>query len=102
MEADHFREPFDDVGNILERVGKGAARRHVGLPKAWQVGSDEMKPARELRDEITEHVAGRWKAMQQQNRWRVLRSSLPIEDLDAVDIDLAEVDSAHGKSFSCV
>ena len=58
-----------------------------------------MKPVRELRDEITEHVAGRWKAMQQQNRWSVLRPRLPIEDFDAVDIDLAEADSAQGKSF---
>src|SRR6266436_4465520 len=85
METDYFGKPIDDIRNILERVRKGVARRHVGLPKARQVGSDEAKSVRELRDEITEHVAGGRKAMQQQDRWRVLRPRFPIEDLDAVE-----------------
>src|SRR3989454_8746880 len=90
-EADHLGEAIDDVRDILERIGEGAARRQVGI--------DEAEPVRELRDEIAEHVASGGKAMQQQNRWRVLRPSLAVEDLDAVDIDLPERNRAHGKSF---
>src|SRR6185295_1826766 len=75
---------------------------HVGLPKRRQVGSDEAEPVRELRDEIAEHVASGGKAVQQQNRWRVLRPSLAVEDLDAVDIDLPERNRAHGKLLSSI
>src|SRR6267142_3077174 len=101
-EADHVGEAIDDIRDILERVGEGAARRHVGLPKRRQVGSDEVKPVRELRDEIAEHVAGGGKAVQQEDRWRVLRPSLAVEDPDAVDIHLPVRDRVHGNSFrSC-
>jgi hypothetical protein len=79
MEADHLGEAIDDVRDILERVGEGAPRRHVRLPKPWQVGSDKAKPVRELRDEIAEHVDGGGKAVQQQDRWRVLRPGFAIE-----------------------
>src|SRR5262249_32178604 len=59
----------------------------------------EPKPVGELRDEIAEHVAGGGKAVQQEDRWRVLRPSLAIENSDAVDIHLPVHDRAHGKSF---
>ena len=58
-----------------------------------------MKPVRELRDEIAEHVAGSRKAMQQEDRWRVLRPGLAVENADAVDIHLLVHDRAHKKSF---
>src|SRR5262249_2215489 len=84
---------------ILERVGEGAARRQVGLTKRRQVGSDEAKPVRQLRDEIAEHMTGCGKAVQQEDRRRVLRPSLAIEHSDAVDIYLAVHNSLHGNSF---
>ncbi len=67
-ETDHLGEAIDDVCDALERVGEGAACRHVGLPERRQVGSDEAKPVRELRDEIAEHVAGGGKAVQEEDR----------------------------------
>ena len=87
-ETDHLGEAVDDLRNILERVSEGAARRHVGLAKRRQIGSNEVKPVRELRDEFAEHVAGGWKAVQQKDRWRVLRPGLAVENADAVDIHL--------------
>jgi hypothetical protein len=50
LEADHVGEPIDDGRDTFERVGKGASSWHVRLPKPRQVGSDEPKPVRELRD----------------------------------------------------
>jgi hypothetical protein len=101
-ETDHLGEAIDDIRDILERVSECAARRHVGLPKRRQVGSDDAKPVRELRDEIAEHVAGGGKAMQQENRWPLRRPSLAVEYIDAVDIHLPVRDGVHGKSFrSC-
>jgi len=88
--------------DILERVSEGAARRHVGLPKRREIGSNEMKPVRELRDEIPEHVAGGRKAVQQKDRWRVLRPGLAVENAYAVDIHLPVCDRGRGKSFRLV
>ncbi len=99
MEADHLGEAIDDVRDILECVDEGAPRRHVGLPKPRQVGSDEAKPVRELRDEIAKHVAGGGKAVQQEDRWRVLRAGFAIEYFYAVDIHLPVSDCTHGNSF---
>ena len=99
LEADHLGKAIDDVRDIPERVGEGAPRWHVRLPKPRQVGSDEAKPVRELRDEIAEHVAGSRKAVQQQDRWRVLRPGFTIEYSDAADIRLPEGNRAHGNSF---
>src|SRR5262249_13455461 len=94
--------PIDDVRDILERVSESAGRRHVGLSKTGQVGSDEDKPVRELWDEIAEHVASGRKAVQQKDCWRVLRTGLAVENTDALDIHLPVSDLAHGKSFrSC-
>ena len=87
-ETDHLGEAIDDVCDILECVSEGAARRHVGLSKRRQIWSNEVKPVRELRDEIAEHMAGGRKAVQQEDRWRVLRPGLAVENADAVDIRL--------------
>src|SRR5262249_1170682 len=98
-ETDYLGEAIDDVRDILEGISELAARRHVGLPKRRQVGSDKVKSVRELRDQIAEHVAGGGKAVQQEYRWCVLRSSLAIENPNAVDIQLPIRDRARGKSF---
>src|SRR4029077_8154232 len=85
-ETHHLGEAIDDLRNILERVSEGATRRHIGLAKRRQIGSNEMKPVRESRDEVAEHMAGARKAVQQKDRWRVLRPRLAVENADAVDI----------------
>src|SRR5262249_46303534 len=95
-ETDYLGEAIDDVRDILKRVSESAGRRHVGLSKTGQIGSDEAKPVGQLRDEIAEHVAGGGKAVQQKNCWRVIRASLAVENADAVDIDLPVCDRAHG------
>src|SRR5262245_19236509 len=100
LEAHHLDEAIDDVRDIFERIREGAPRRHVRLPKPRQVGCDEAKPVFELRHEIAEHVAGGRKAVQQKDRWRVLRPGFAIEYSDTVDIQLAERDRGHWNSFS--
>src|SRR5882724_253505 len=87
-ETDHLGEAINDVRDILEGVSEGTARRHVGLPKRRQIGSNEMKLVRELRDEIAEHVAGGRKAVQQKDRWGVFWPGLAVENADAIDNSL--------------
>src|SRR5262249_50607696 len=95
IDADHLGESSDDVRDVLERIGECAPVRHVGLAKRWKVWGDQAKPIRELRNEITEHVAGRWKTVQQEERRRALRSGFTIEDRESVDIRLLIRDRAH-------
>src|SRR5262249_17519951 len=50
-----------------------------------QIGRNHMKSVGELRNEIAEHVACRWKAVQQKDCRSVQATGLPVEDVDAVD-----------------
>jgi hypothetical protein len=56
-ETDDLRKAIDDPRDIIECVGERAAIRHVGLAEPRKIGRDDVKPVRELRDEIAEHVA---------------------------------------------
>ena len=95
IEADHLGEAVDDAGDVVERVGEFVARRHVRLAEAGQIGRDDVEAIREQRDQITEHVAGARKAMQQQQLRRIRRPGLAIEDLEAVHIGGPVFDGSH-------
>src|SRR5215813_11303224 len=84
VETNHLSEAFDHFRDVIESVAESTAVRHVRLSKTGQVGSDEAKPVRELRDEIAEHVASGGKAVQQKNCLRVLRAGLAVENIDPV------------------
>ena len=100
LEADHFGEAINDIGNVIERVSELATRRHVRLSEARQIGRHEMKATGEMRDEVAEHVARAWETMKQQQRRRIRRPCLAIEDLQAVDVGGAIVDGSHWLSPS--
>ena len=95
IEPDDLSEAVDDPRDIVECVSELAAVRHVGLAEPGKIGRDDVKSVRELRDEVTEHMAGAGKTVQQQERWRVPRPCLAIEDVEPVDIDLPEADLEH-------
>ena len=51
----------------------------IAPAEAWQVRGHYVKAVRKQGDQVAEHVAGRWKAMKQEERWRAWRTSLAIE-----------------------
>src|SRR5262249_43484155 len=55
------------------------------LAKPRQIGRNHMQLVRQLRNEIAEHVARSWKAVQQKECRSVRATGLPVEDFDAVD-----------------
>src|SRR5262249_54185225 len=59
----------------------------------------ETKLVRKQRNDVAKHVSGRGKAVQQQDRRRLPRSSLAVEYPDAIDIDLPISDGGHENSF---
>jgi hypothetical protein len=94
--SDHLGEAVDRSCDVIEAVAVAGAFGHVRLAKPGQIGRDDMEPVGELRNEIAEHMAGTWEAVQQQQRRRVLRPGLAKKDIEPVDIDLAVADLAHG------
>src|SRR5882724_10511495 len=96
LETDLLCKPVDETRQVVERVLKAAACRHVGLPESGQIGREHVEPIRELRDQVPEHVTGARKSMQEQELWGSLEAGFPIEDLQAANLSAAIVDSRHG------
>ena len=65
VKSDHFSEAANNPGDVIEGVAELGPFRHVRLAKPGQIGRNHMKPVGELRNEIAEHVACSWKAVQQ-------------------------------------
>jgi hypothetical protein len=85
VESDYFSEAVDSPRDVVEGVAELGPVRHVRLAKPGQIGRNDMKSVRDLRNEIAEHVARSWKAMQQKECGSVRATGLPVEDVDAVD-----------------
>jgi hypothetical protein len=79
VEAEHFRQAIDGVGDVLERVVEVTSGGHVRLAEAGQVGSNEVKPVGEQRDQLAEHVARGRETVQEHQRGCVPCSGLPVE-----------------------
>ena len=90
LEAEHFGEPVDHVGDVLEGVGELVPRRLLGHPEARQIGRHDMIVVGEFRDQVSEHVARAREAVEQQNGRASLVAGLAIEHLEAVYIDEVE------------
>jgi hypothetical protein len=56
-----------------------------------------MKAIGEERDQFAEHVAGAWKAMQQEQCRGPGRTGSAVEDAEAVDPSRAVIDGRHGR-----
>src|SRR5262249_57170898 len=82
--SDHFSEAVNNPRDVVEGVAELAPFRHVRLAKPGQIGRNHMKSVGELRNEIAEHVACGWKAVQQKQRRSVRATGLPVEDLNPV------------------
>src|SRR6266567_6439619 len=85
VKSDHFSEAVNSPRDVVEGVAELGPFRHVRLAKPGQIGRNHMKSVGELRNEIAEHVACSWKAVQQKECRSVRATGLPVEDFDAVD-----------------
>ncbi len=98
IETDLLSEAFDNVGDVVERVREGIAARHVRQAETRQIGRDDMKLFRKQRDQVPKHMAGTWKAVQQQKLRGVGRTGFPIKNLEAIDVDMTMRNPGHGVS----
>ena len=81
----------------IERVGKLGAVGHVALPVTGIVRCDHVIAVGKRRDQVAEHVRRGRESVQQQHHRRRWRSSLPIEDVDAIDRLCPIVRDARGR-----
>jgi len=99
--SDHFGEAVNSPRDVVEGVAELAPLRHVRLAKPGQIGRNHMKSVGELRNEIAEHVACSWKAVQQKECGSVGATGLAVEDFDAVDGYSPVSDLSHLSSGKC-
>src|SRR5262245_33409169 len=101
VEADDLGKPADHAGDVVERVSEFFSRRHVGLTEPRKVRRDHMKSIGEQWDQITKHVTGARKAVQQQQLRRACWSRFAIKDLETVDISRAISHRRHETLSLC-
>src|SRR6185437_9400123 len=85
-EAECLGEMVHDLGVIVEGVCEFLRVRPVAMPETGIIRRDQAIPVREPCEERLEHPRRRRKSMQQEKRWGILRSSLSIENRQAVDL----------------
>jgi hypothetical protein len=83
VESDDLGKSIDHGGDIVERVSEFFLRRHIGLAESRKVRCGNMKPVREKRDQIAEHVARAWESVQEQELRLIGISRLAIEHFEA-------------------
>ncbi len=71
-------------GHIREGILEDAMCGRVGKTKTGKVGGDDVKVLRQLRDQITEHVARGGKAVQKENGRLLWITDFPVENLESI------------------
>ncbi len=92
VEAEGQAEALDDVGQGVEAVAEVLGCGAFAVAEAGVVGGDQPVAGAERVEEPPELVGGGRESVQQQEHGGVGRSGLPVEDAQAVDIDVAVMD----------
>src|SRR5262249_1997752 len=85
FQSDHVGEAINRARQIIKGVFEILARKQVGTPEAGQIWRYKMKPIREKRDQIAEHMACARKTMQEQDCRRLRRAGFAIRNLETIN-----------------
>src|SRR5258708_16493642 len=66
IEADDLGKAVDYASDVVERVTEFLSWRHIGLTEPGTARREDMKSVGEERDQVAEHMARAWEAVQQQ------------------------------------
>ncbi len=80
-------EAVDDGRDVVERVREVLRVRPVAVAKARIVGSDQVIPLGEKREQRLEHAGRRRNPVEEKDRRGARRTGFSVEDLEPVDID---------------
>jgi len=94
-EADLVGEPFDVVGDVVERIAEAVGRRRVAMSEAGVVRGDHPVAVAQPVDERLPHPRRRRKAVQQQDRRSVGGTGVAVEHIQVVDGDVPVAGRAH-------
>ena len=86
LQPDLLGELLHHVGQLVEGVVELAYGRGRTVAEAGVVRGDQVELVGQGRDQVAEHMRGSREAVQQQDRRGVLRTRLPVEDVQAVDV----------------
>ncbi len=85
LQTDLLDEISHHFGHVFKGVLENIVAGGIGKAKARQVRRNDMVVVGQLRNEITEYVAGGWKAMQQQHGRLLWIACFPVENLETID-----------------
>ncbi|CAD5263221.1 hypothetical protein BOSE62_30567 [Bosea sp. 62] len=102
LQPEPVDQRFHHIGEAVETIIKLGRRRRAAMAEAGIVRRDHPVLPGQAGNQVAKHVRGRWEAVQQQERRRILRPGLAIEDLGAGDRGGAEMGrnglgSCHGR-----
>ena len=97
IEAEHFGETADHIRDILEGVRELIPPRLLGHAEARKIGRHDMVTARELWDQLSEHMARDREAVKEEDDGSSGIARLTVKELEAVYIGGFEMDG-HGRS----
>ncbi len=99
-ESERFGEAIHDFGEVVKRVGECFRLRPIAVPEAWVVGRDEVIAIGQPGEKRFVHPRRRRKPVAEEERRRVLRARLPVENGEPVDLCCAiEGRGVHGASL---
>src|SRR5258706_12749004 len=85
VDLELLKEVVDRPGQVVKGICVRRWRRRVALTESWEIRCYQMIMCGEQGNERIELARGGGKAVQQHDRRRVLGTSLPIEDTDAIN-----------------
>ena len=90
-----------DLGVVVERIRECFRVRPVAVPEARIIGRHQVIAIGKPCEERLEHPRRRWQSVQQQNRRRIFRPGLSVEDRESVDLSSCDTDVGYvtGCSF---
>jgi hypothetical protein len=86
---ERFGEVIHNLGDVIEGIREFFRVRPVAVSKAWVIGRDKVMAIRKPSEERLEHPRRRREAVQQENRRRIFRAGLPVENGKPINLDIA-------------
>ena len=78
-----------DLGDVIEGIREFFRVRPVAVSEARVIGRDKMIAIRKAGEERLEHPRRRRESVQEENRRRIFRAGLPVEDGEPINLDSA-------------
>ena len=89
-QPERFGEVVHNLGDVIEGIREFFRVRPVAVSEAWVIGRDKMIAIGKPGEERLEHPRGRREPVQEENRRRIFRAGLPVENGKPINLDICD------------